>query len=402
MKILLLCFLILIVQSYAATLTPYLNFPAPTVITRGKVFGGYLYVSTKDGIIYKIVDDTPEVFLDLTEEVSNPEGGFTGLLNFAFPPFYNQFNSIFLWYGATTEEVGSTVATVIAVRPLEDPEDEVIELFRVENPTDRHVGGFLDFGLDGNLLVGFGDGSNAVPSGSSQDLEDDHGKILRYKVHKNKLENCYNNPISNACDEILSIPGTNPFSDSPVYALGLRQPYACNVIDNSPSNQPLLFCYENGKDSWEELNLVEKGANLGWPCQEGFEVTDFEPCDFPLLNQQTPILVYPHHSPSGDTEPWNKVGNSISPGFIYKGADSDFEDALIFGDLSGHVWVARSDPELRWRSRDWIFGEIVITGEEQVPGVLISIFEGVDGEPLVNTISFIDGATYIFKMDLDE
>jgi len=260
---------------------------------------------------------------------------------------------------------------------------------------------FLDFGFDGNLLIGFGDGSNAVPSGSSQDLENMHGKILRYKVHKNKLQNCHNNPNSGDCDEILSIPGTNPFADSPVYALGLRQPFACNVIDNNPSNQPLLFCYENGKDSWEELNLVEKGSNLGWPCQEGFEVTNFPDCDFPLENQQSPVLVYPHHSPSDGTESWNKVGNSISPGFVYKGSNSDFYNALIFGDLSARIWVARSDPEQRWRNRDWILGEIIITGEVQ-PDAVISIFEGVDGEPFVVAISFADFSTNIYELDLDE
>jgi len=320
-------------------------------------------------------------------------------LNFAFPPFFHSEPCIFLWYGRPSETSATT--SVISVIPVDEddktPTGDELVLFTLENPTDRHVGGFLEFALDGTLLFGFGDGSNATPSASPQDMGDFHGKILRYKVHPNKIH-------LGEAEEVLSIPNSNPFFESPIFSLGHRQPFECTILDKEfILTSPVLICYENGANSWEELNIVQKGVNVGWPCQEGFELTNFvhENCIFPLENQRSPLLVYPHVTPSGGLEEWNKVGNSISGGYVYKGAIESFQDALIFGDLSGSVWIARTDDETGVRNRDWVFGKIPITGEVQ-PTAIIAVFQNVSGEPMLNCLDFETFTTTLFFLNLDE
>jgi len=227
-------------------------------------------------------------------------------------------------------------------------------------------------------------------------MNDFHGKILRWKVHPNKIH-------TGQANQVLSVPNSNPFENSPIFSLGHRQPFECTILDKEfILTSPVLICYENGANSWEELNIVQKGVNVGWPCQEGFELTNFvhENCIFPLENQRSPLLVYPHQSPSG-VEDWNKVGNSISPGFVYKGALEEFQNALIFGDLSNSVWIARTDDETGVRNRDWVFGKIAIDGEVQ-PAAIISLFANVDGEPILNSLDFETFSTTLYFLHLDE
>jgi len=269
---------------------------------------------------------------------------------------------------------------------------EEIILFTLDNPTDRHVGGFLEFATDLTLLFAFGDGSNFVPSNSSQNPNDFHGKMLRYTVSPLKI-------LLGQTEEIFSIPQNNPVHGSPIYALGFRQPFECNVLKSLlPFANPRLFCYENGANSWEEVNLVEKGVNLGWPCQEGFERTNFD-CGFPLNSQRSPLLVYPHSSPSGNVEPWNKIGNSISPGYIYDGSVTALKRSLLFGDLSGALWIAQGPPDQTLiEMGSWVFDRIT-HNIEPAPSV-ISVFADVDGEPIVNTLDFDTFTTTFYRLVL--
>jgi glucose/arabinose dehydrogenase len=392
-----LCSLLLLQNNpQAATIEPWLEFPFAS-LSRAKVFEDKLYLADRAGFLYEVQEDeTVETKIDISSQVLL--SGFTGFLNFAFPPFFASEPCIFLWYGKTSETSATT--SVISVIPvdLEDktPTGAELILFTLENPTDRHVGGFLEFALDGTLLFGFGDGSNAIPSASPQDMNDFHGKILRWKVHPNKIH-------TGQANQVLSVPNSNPFENSPIFSLGHRQPFECTILDKEfILTSPVLICYENGANSWEELNIVQKGVNVGWPCQEGFELTNFvhENCIFPLENQRSPLLVYPHLSPSG-VEDWNKVGNSISPGFVYKGALEEFQNALIFGDLSNSVWIARTDDETGVRNRDWVFGKIAIDGEVQ-PAAIISLFANVDGEPILNSLDFETFSTTLYFLHLDE
>lgn len=110
-------------------------------------------------------------------------------------------------------------------------------------PKERtHNGGRIVFGPDGRLYVGTGD---AQEPSRSQDPGSPAGKILRLEPDG-------------------SVPPDNPFPDSPVWSLGHR-----NVQGLAFDDEGRLWAGEFGQRAYDELNLVEPGANYGWPEVEG-------------------------------------------------------------------------------------------------------------------------------------
>ena len=105
-----------------------------------------------------------------------------------------------------------------------------------------HDGGRIAFGPDGHLYVTTGETGNPELAQDPQSLA---GKILRITT------------------EGRPAPG-NPDPGSPVWSLGHR-----NVQGLAWDDEGRLWASEFGDSQWDELNLVEKGGNYGWPRVEG-------------------------------------------------------------------------------------------------------------------------------------
>jgi glucose/arabinose dehydrogenase len=115
-----------------------------------------------------------------------------------------------------------------------------------------HNGGRLAFGPDGMLYITLGEVSQPL---RSQDLDDLAGSVLRITPEG-------------------AIPADNPWSGSPIWAYGVRNPHG---LAFRPSDGA-LFLSDNGPSSeWgplrigarDELNIIVKGGNYGWPAAVG-------------------------------------------------------------------------------------------------------------------------------------
>jgi glucose/arabinose dehydrogenase len=187
------------------------------------------------------------------------------------------------------------------------PGSEVVLWEDDVNNTDSHHGASVVFGPDGKLYVSIGDNGQAS---DSQSLTSYHGKILR--INRDG-----------------SIPSDNPFVDGPggnkdeIWAYGLRNPYRFS-FDAVTGN---LYVGDVGgndaRTAVEEVDLIVRGANYGWPLCEG-------PCG--IAGITNPIYSYPH---SG-------LNAAIMGGFVYRGTQfpSEYRGSYFFADYTQH-WIKR-------------------------------------------------------------
>jgi len=161
--------------------------------------------------------------------------GEGGLLGIALSPSFAQDSLLYLYYSVAQEN------RVVRFRydgsRLSDPTPIVTGIPRASN----HNGGRVRFGPDGYLYITTGD---AGVTGNAQDRNSLGGKILRV-----------------AADG--SIPADNPFGNA-VYSFGHR-----NVQGIGWDDQGRMYASEFGQNTWDELNLIERGGNYGWPGSEG-------------------------------------------------------------------------------------------------------------------------------------
>ncbi len=123
---------------------------------------------------------------------------------------------------------------------------------------DSHSIGNVRFGQDGKLYVATGDGASYATVDSralrAQSIDRLAGKILRVDPATGK--GLTDNPFYN---------GDVNATRSKVWAYGVRNDFRLNFKPGTNT----LFTGDVGWDTWEEINVVTGGQNLGWPCYEG-------------------------------------------------------------------------------------------------------------------------------------
>ncbi len=309
---------------------PNLRIPRPVVLTHAGDGSGRIFVGTQFGVIHVFPKDRDiaqtEVFLDIHsqvvyEEIENEEG----FLALAFHPQYKQNGTFFVYYTTTAAPHTSIISRfrVSADNPNRaDPTSED-EILRIEQPYWNHNGGTLEFGPDGFLYIGLGDGGlSNDPHGHGQNLATLHGSILRIDVDRSEGDKNY------------AIPPDNPFVDRPgarpeIWAYGLRNVWRM-AFDRRTG---ILWAADNGEDLWEEIDLVQRGGNYGWSLREGRHKFLLHGSG-PREDLIEPIWEY-HH----------RVGMSIIGGCVYHGPRlPTLDGAYLYGDyVVGSLWALRYD-----------------------------------------------------------
>ena len=270
---------------------------------------GRLFIIEKTGRI-RILENgqllsTP--FLDITDR-ANASGNEMGLLGLAFHPNYSQNGYFFVNYNGTGR--ATFISRVQGSGNSADPNSET-NLLKVDQPFANHKGGTLQFGPDGYLYAGLGDGgSGGDPFGNAQNLDVLLGKILRIDVDS---------------AEPYAIPPDNPFDNEILY-YGLRNPWRIS-FDTLTGD---LYIADVGQNAWEEIDFVAAGSpgglNFGWDHYEGNH--DYEP-QGPIDNYVPPVAEYSHA----------EGGCSVTGGYVYRGSMSEWNGIYLYGDYcTGYIW----------------------------------------------------------------
>lgn len=343
---------------------------------------GRIFVTERLGKVLIMKDGKflPEPFLDITPQNTDQE---RGLLSIAFPPDFKAKGHFYVYRTDPTR--GPTLGDVLVERYKVDPKnpnhalaDSVETILRVHHPRVNHNGGQLQFGPDGMLYFGIGDGGAAFdPDRAGQNLGVFPAKLIRIDV-EGKPD----------AGKPYHVPSDNPFVKTSgalgeIWALGLRNPFRFS-FDSATGD---LYIGNVGQNLWEEIYFAPRsskgGENYGWSMYEGTHD------DSPGLPQgqtkatSTPII-FPvaefSHSP-----PQKFI--SICGGYVYRGKQfPDWDGFYFFSDWgNSQIWAMRRNGDGVWETHR-------VDGDKSPVKQTVSF--GTDDDGNLYVLSFADGKIY--------
>src|SRR3954447_17632323 len=250
-------------------------------------------------------------------------GGEQGLLSVALSPDFAKSGKLYVYF---TNQAGNEVVWELharkgaaSVRPGHR------QLLEIPDTESNHNGGQLQFGPDGMLYIGEGDG------GGGGDRHGEHGNGQNPGVLLGKLGRI---DVDTRTDgKAYGIPKDNPFVGQAgwapeIWALGLRNPWRFS-FDRANGD---LWIGDVGQNAWEEVDHVKRGVggiNYGWNRYEGRH--NFE-SGTPLAGGQLrgPVAEYSHSD-----------GCSITGGYVYRGPKiAGLSGRYVYADYcSGKMWT---------------------------------------------------------------
>jgi hypothetical protein len=228
-----------------------------------------LFVVERGGVVRIMLDGVLQSPAFLT--VPNVDtSGERGLLSIAFPIDYAVSGTFYVFASIAGTPARSRVIEYRVDQDdpnLADPTSARVVLSQDLGSSGNHNGGQLVFGGDRKLYLTLGDNTDR---NQAQSLSSLLGKVLRIEP----------TDPDGAGPRTFAVPADNPFAGSPVWALGLRNPWRAAFDDRGR-----LIVADVGEGSVEEINIGAAGANYGWPLCEGA-------CTTPGMTN--PFHSYPH------------------------------------------------------------------------------------------------------------
>ncbi|MEX1240126.1 MAG: PQQ-dependent sugar dehydrogenase [Cyclobacteriaceae bacterium] len=326
---------------------------------------GRLFVSDQGGILYEIKEGKARIFLDMRAHISDfniGPGIATGLGSFDFHPDFLNNGLLYITHAEKyngqpadyriSDSLTAEVQWVLGEWKMANVNDKVFkgtkrELLRLHAPTFGHGAQDIGFvpGLSeghpqyGLLYLGFGDGgsNNIRRPELGHHLKSFLGSILRIDPRGN-----------NSPNGKYGIPADNPFFKNhdpatlrELWAYGFRNPHR---LSWDPTNNYRMMVTDIGESNIEEINIVEKGGDYGWPNREG---------NFGIATKKDLKTVF--RLRPGDRDLYKKPfaqydhldGHAISGGYLYEGELEALKSKYIFGDIvNGKLFYMNIDPAL--------------------------------------------------------
>jgi glucose/arabinose dehydrogenase len=243
-----------------------------------------LFVVERPGRIVVVQSGRRRTFLDISSLVTS--GGEQGLLSMAFSPDFARTRRFYVYYTDRAARQRIVEFRAGAANRNRAVLGSARTVMVMDDPESNHNGGQLQFGRDGYLYVGTGDGGGANDQhgarGNAQDLGSPLGKLLR---------------IDPRHGATYRIPASNPFvrragARREVFSYGLRNPWRFS-FDRDTGD---LTIGDVGQDQVEEVDFAPRsrglgrGANYGWRPIEG----DRRNFDEPAPGAVAPVFTLRH------------------------------------------------------------------------------------------------------------
>lgn len=278
------------------------------------------------------VQGAPEVY-------NRGQGGF---LDVALDPNYGQNGWIYFTYSSSEGE-GEGGNTALMRAKLENNQltnKEVLYKASPNTTKGQHFGSRIDFDNEGHLYFSAGDRGNRDEN--PQDITRDNGKVYRLNTDG-------------------SIPQDNPFVGQPnakeaIFSYGHRNPQG--MIYNPETNE--IWVHEHGPQGGDEINVVKKGENYGWPV-----VTYGENYDGTPITDQT-------SGPEFEDPIYYWLPSIAPSGFVYVTSDK-------YPELKGDLLVGSL--KFQYLEHLTLDGKTVTARERILPGIgrVRDVVQGPDG-----------------------
>ena len=331
-----------------------LVFAQPILAKLNPIKSDELLVLERAGVLKRVdypSGDNMQVLLDITQKLGEVESE-NGALGFAFHPEFGQVDSnnsgfIYLYYTNYREDGQTNYLSRFdinksSVSEILGTEQHLLVMHR--ESSGFHNGGSVEFGPDGYLYIGLGEGVRLPDLFTYADVF--RAGILRIDV--DGKVGLAPSKLKNGLTANYTVPPDNPFLQTDAilneyWAIGLRNPF--RISHDHLTGQ--LWAGDVGSTIWEEVNLIEKGTNYQFPAVEGRvpisheELTDEDkvwtasvPNDVP---QKGPVYTYEHTA----------YDRAVIGGVVYRnGPFEELEGQYIFADnYSAKVFLLKTGQE---------------------------------------------------------
>jgi glucose/arabinose dehydrogenase len=226
-----------------------------------------------------------------------------GMLGLAIDPEFPINHHVYVYYTALTDiENGNGGKVINRVLRFTDNNnagtDPTLIMDNIPASRGYHSGGAMAFGPDGKLYITVGDATEHI---FAQDPSIVIGKVLR--INKDG-----------------TIPQDNPYPNSPVYTVGHRNMYGIAFDDNA-----IGLVTENGDVRYDEINLITKGGNYGFPTSQ--------PANLPA-----------ERANDSSIKPLRSYWDTIAPTqMIYYEGDAvpELKGMFLFGSFTGDIYALK-------------------------------------------------------------
>ena len=291
----------------------------------------HIWMTERAGKISRVnpVTGTVTPVITISEVVSNNEGGLLGMVlhpNFSATPHvyvvydYNNGGNyrekvVRYTYNGTTLTNPATIIDNISASPIHNGSRLVI--------------------INDKLFISTGDASNTSLPQNQSAL---NGKILRLNLDG-------------------TIPVDNPVSGNPYWSFGHRNPQGLVYAND------ILYSSEHGPSNDDEINIIEKGRNYGWPDVEGFCNTSGEQSFCAANNIKEPIQAW---TPTIATSGLDYYNKDLIPQWKNSLLLATLKDATLYQLKLDNTFTSVSSSNEYFRNKYGRIRDICISPEGKV------------------------------------